>query len=140
MLFLPCKVSPPALHKAETREKRKSDAQRFVRPVSGSLFTSAGLSWRCLDAFIRLDIHPSNNRPCIPKKARQTYYLLILFPALSGRHHWGRRAAAAGAGLQAVTGLPVPGDGCQVCVSWAPVISQSCCLLAPRGLLTFHLD
>lgn len=66
---------PPTLLKAKTRkEKRKRDANAFARrcykPTSDRLFIYAGLSWRCLDAFIRVDIHPSNNRPCLPKKAR----------------------------------------------------------------------
>jgi len=72
---------PSALHKAEIKkEKRKRDVNAFTsrcyKPVSDRLFISAGLSWRCLDAFIRLDIHPSNNQPCILKKAGDKHIIL----------------------------------------------------------------
>lgn len=59
---------------------RQRDANVFTsrcyKPISDRLFTSAGLSWRCLYAFIWLDIHPSNKQPCIPKKARDRHIIL----------------------------------------------------------------
>lgn len=53
-------------HKAKLPQGRdqqeRSDAVtgRCYRPMSDRLFVSAGLSWRCLDAFIQVDIHPSD--------------------------------------------------------------------------------
>lgn len=58
------------------REMLNTFTSRCYKPVSDRLFISAGLSWRCLDAFIWLDIHPSNNRPCIPEKARDRHIIL----------------------------------------------------------------
>lgn len=63
--------APPHPRGQRPEEKRRdADAvtSRCSKPVSDRLFVSAGLGWRCLGAFIQLDIHPQTGS--IPNKAR----------------------------------------------------------------------
>lgn len=74
----------------DQQEKRRRDADavtsRCHKPMPDRLFVSAGLSWRRLDAFTQLDIHPSNKLH--PQKGqRQAYRSVMLFPALPSTHH-----------------------------------------------------
>lgn len=131
-------------HKAKLPQGRdqqeRSDAVtgRCYRPMSDRLFVSAGLSWRCLDAFIQVDIHLSDKlHPW--KGQRQVYGSVMLFAALSSTPQ-GRRTAAAQAAPQAAAGRAVPGSAWQLWVSWTLVMGQSCRWLPPCALLTFHLD
>lgn len=83
---------------------------------------------------------PQISNPASPKRLETDILFSDAISSFVQQTPQGRRTAAAQAVLQAVTGLAIPGNACQVWASWTPVIGQSCCLLAPCGLLTFHLD
>lgn len=124
--------------RAQQEKSRDADAAtgRCSPCQTGCLFLLglAGGAWMLL--------HNSTSTPqisCIPKKARDRHIhgAICSFAQHTARV---RRTAAAQAVAQAAAGRAVPGSACQPWVSWTLLMGQSCCLLPPRGLLTFHLD
>lgn len=119
--------------------RKGRDANAFTSLCQTACLFLLGLAGGVRMLLCDLTSTPQIIDPAFPRRP-ETYHFLMLFLALSSRHGWGRRAAAARVASQAAAGLPVPGNACQVRGSWAPVIRQSCCFSAPHGLLTFHLD
>lgn len=67
VLFLPCKVAPPALHKAETRE-RNSDANDFLDPCQAACLLLLGLAGDVWMLLYDLTSTPQITDPASPKR------------------------------------------------------------------------